>query len=159
MQTAGWLKLAERIDLQPGSITATLDPECLSNLLNRKPDHLNPDAFRITSPFQMRRRRVELKLHLGEVLAEIDRRLVQNIETAQNLLKLVISDKSIQEISEIKAIPKSRVQDLLDLALLSPETLDAIAKGEQPDRLLTDYLIKTGFSPIWSEQQKQFSEL
>ena len=143
-----WMTLAERIDL-----------ERLPKLLNCKPEHLNPDALSITSPFQMHRRGVELKLHLGEAQPEVDRTLIQNIVTAQKLLRMVIDGKSIQEISEIKSVPKSRIQDLLDLALLSPETLDTIANGKQPDGLTSDYLIKTGFSPIWSEQQKQFAKL
>ena len=41
-------------------------------------------ALTIEAPFQMRRRGVELKLHLGEAPAEIDRTLVWNIMTGRN---------------------------------------------------------------------------
>ncbi len=51
------------------------------------------------------------------------------------------------------------MQDVVDLAMLAPDILDAIAAGEQPDGLTTDYLIKSGFPAIWSDQHKQFAVL
>ena len=80
---SSWLKLVARIDLQPGSITATLEQALLADLLDCKSDRLNLNALTITSPFRMRRRGVELKLHLNEAPPEIDRALVQNIVKAQ----------------------------------------------------------------------------
>ncbi|MEM7303784.1 MAG: hypothetical protein AAF468_22115 [Pseudomonadota bacterium] len=40
---------------------------------------------------------------------------------------------------------------VVDLAMLAHDVLDAIAAGEQPDGLTTDYLIKPGFPAIWSD--------
>ncbi|NVO54290.1 hypothetical protein HW561_00610 [Rhodobacteraceae bacterium B1Z28] len=45
------------------------------------------------------------------------------------------------------------------MAMLAPGVLDSIAAGEQLDRLTTDYLIKSGFPAIWSDQHKQFAAL
>lgn len=149
----------KRIDLQPGLITVTLDPECLSNLLCCKPDHLNPDALALTSPFQMRRRGVELKLHLGEAQPEVDRTLVQNIVTAQKLLKMVIGGRRIQAIAAGEGIPAPRIQALVNLAMLSPTMLDLVASGSQPINLTTDYLLKTGFPVVWSDPQRILATL
>ncbi len=52
-----------------------------------------------------------------------------------------------------------RVQDVTNLALLAPDVLDGIATGEQPDGFTMDYLIKTRFSAVWSEQREQFAAL
>ena len=38
--------------------------------------------------------------------------------------------------------------------MLSPEILDLVASGNQPINLTTDYLLKTGFPIVWSEQLK-----
>ncbi|WP_165352867.1 hypothetical protein [Loktanella sp. IMCC34160] len=51
------------------------------------------------------------------------------------------------------------MQDVVNLALLSPDVLDRIAAGEQPDGLTSDYLVKTRFSAVWSEQLEHFSSL
>ncbi|WP_165590724.1 hypothetical protein [Ruegeria denitrificans] len=48
---------------------------------------------------------------------------------------------------------------MVDLATLAPDVLEAIAAGEQPDGLTTDYLIKSGFPAIWSDQHEQFAAL
>lgn len=102
------LGLVHRVDLQPGSIAAMLDNEGFARLLSCKPERIIPATLTITAPFRMRRRGVELKLHLGEAPAEIDRTLVQNIMTAQKWLKVIISGKSIQEIAADEQIPAPR---------------------------------------------------
>ena len=113
----------------------------------------------ILSPFQMRRRGVELKLHLGEPPAEIDRTLVQNIVKARSWLAMIIAGRTFSEIADTEGVSKRRVQDLTNLALLAPDIIDNIATGEQPDGLTTDYLIKTRFPAVWSEQREQFATI
>jgi len=107
----------------------------------------------------MRQRGVELKLHLGEAPAEIDRTLVQNIMKGRSWLAMVIAGKTFSEIADTEGVSKRRVQDVVNLALLAPDVLDSIAAGEQPDGLTTDYLIKARFSAVWSEQRAQFASL
>ncbi|UWQ15104.1 hypothetical protein K3556_04210 [Aliiroseovarius sp. M344] len=107
----------------------------------------------------MRRRGVELKLHLGEASPEVDRTLVQNIVNAQKWLAEIIDGKTFTEIAEADGVSKRWVQDVVDLATLAPDILDAIASGEQPDGLTSDYLIKTGIPTSWAEQREQFAQL
>jgi len=107
----------------------------------------------------MRRRGVELKLHLGDPPAEIDRTLVQNIMKGRSWLAMVIAGTTFSEIADSEGVSKRRVQDVVNLALLAPDVLDGIAAGVQPDRLSTDYLIKTRSSAVWSEQREQFAAL
>ncbi|WP_299154609.1 hypothetical protein [uncultured Tateyamaria sp.] len=153
------MALLERADLRPGSLAVRLSTEKLANRLGCLPERINPAELTIIVPFQMRRRGVELKLHLGEAPAEIDRTLVPNIIKGRSWLAMVVTGKTFSEIAVSEGVSKRRVQDVTNLALLAPEFLDGIATGEQPDGLTTDYLIKTRFSAVWSEQRQQFAAL
>ena len=153
------IALIERVDLKPGSLKIKLDAKALAEALDISSDRLTQDELTIEAPFQRRRRGVELKLHLGEPAPEIDRTLVLNIVKAQRWLKMIIADRTFAEIAAAEDISKRRVQDVIDLALLAPDVLAAIASGAQSDGLNSDYLIKTGFDPIWVEQRSQFANL
>ncbi len=153
------LALIERADLRQGFLTLMLDKSLLAGRLGCTSEQINPLELTIEAPFQMRRRGVELKLHLGEAPAEIDRTLVQNIMKGRNWLAMVIAGKTFSEIADTEGVSKRRVQDVTNLALLSPDVLDGIATGEQPEGLTTDYLIKTRFPAVWSEQREQFASL
>lgn len=153
------LALIERADLRQGYLTVMLDKAMLADRLGCTLEQVNPAEMIIESPFRMRRRGVELKLHLGEAPAEIDRTLVQNIMKGRTWLAMVVAGKTFSEIADSEGVSKRRVQDVVNLALLSPDVLDRIAAGEQPNGLTTDYLIKTRFSAVWSEQREQFASL
>ncbi|WP_136439371.1 recombinase family protein [Pacificoceanicola onchidii] len=153
------LALIERADLQQGFLTVRLDEAMLADHLRCMPEKINLAGLTIEAPFQMRRRGVELKLHLGEPPAEIDRTLVQNIVKGSSWLAMVIAGRTFSEIADTEGVSKRRVQDVTNLALLAPDVLDGIATGEQPDGLTTDYLIKSRFSAVWSEQRQQFAAL
>ena len=153
------LNLIERVDIQPGSICLNLGPGAVADVLKIKPEQIDPDRLAIKTCFRIRRRGVELKLHLGVAPAEIDHTLIQNIVKARRWLALIIEGKTFAEIAASERTSKRRVQDVVDLALLAPDVIDTIATGEQPGGLTSDYLIKTGFSAIWSEQSEAFAAL
>lgn len=147
-------KLVHRVGLIQGSVTVALDKEEIARLLNCKPDRIAPGALTTTSRFQMRRRGVELKLHLGDVPPEIDRTLVQNIVTARRWLAMIIDGTSPVDIATEERIPAPRIHSMVNLAMLSPEILDLVASGNQPFNLTTDHLLKSGFPIVWSDQRK-----
>ena len=153
------LNLIKKVNLRPGAIRVQLDTPVLAKWLDCLPGHINASGLTIETPFQMRRRGVELKLHLGDPPPEIDETLVQNIVKGRRWLAMVIDGKSFSEIAQVENVSTRRVQDIANLALIAPNILDAITLGEKPDGLSTDYLIKTRFSAIWSEQRTQFSAL
>jgi len=153
------LALIERVHLRPGSLTVLLNQDTLCRSLEVRPDQISTSGLTINAPFQMRRRGVELKLHLGEAPAEFDRTLVRNIVKARRWMEMIIKGKTFTEIAGAEGTSKRRVQDVVDLALLAPDILDAIASGEQPTGLTSDYLIKTDFPAAWSEQREQFAAL
>jgi len=153
------LKLIERVDIRPGSLRLKFGQDALADPLLLRPEKIDPDQLVAETCFRMRRRGVELKLHLGVAPTEVDHTLVQNLVKARRWLPLIIDGKTFAEIAESEGTSKRRVQDIVDLALLAPDVIDAIATGEQHDGVTTDYLIKTGFSAIWSVQQEKFAEL
>jgi len=153
------VRLIERVDIGPGQLTIQIDLLKLASFINYEPNDINTDALVLTSPFQMRRRGVELKLHLGDPPPEIDKTLVQNIVKARGWMKLIVGGQTFSEVAAAEGTSKRRVQDLIGLAMLSPDLLDQVVAGEQPLGLTSDYLIKTGCSPIWSKQQKLLAKL
>ncbi|MEM7006690.1 MAG: recombinase family protein [Pseudomonadota bacterium] len=153
------LALIERVDIKPGLLQVLLKGHALAAHLECSEDRINKMALLFERPFQMRRRGVELKLHLGEAPPEIDRTLVQNIIKGRHWLAQVIAGQTFSEIAKSEGVSARRVQDVVNLALLSPDVLDGIAVGEQPAGLTTNYLIKNHFSAVWSEQRGQFAAL
>jgi len=153
------LALIERVDLRPGNLTVLLDKNALARKLACQPETISQTGSTIEAPFQMGRRGVELKLHLGDPPQEIDRTLVENIEKGRHWLAMIIDGKTFSEISEREGVSTRRVQDVANLALIAPDIIEAIVSGEQPNGLSTAYLIKTRFSAVWSEQRAQFNAL
>ncbi|NEK25179.1 recombinase family protein [Sulfitobacter sp. JBTF-M27] len=158
-QTKDCLTLVERADLCPGMLTIRLHLDELAKVVECDRERISSEELILTSPFQMRRRGVELKLHLGEAPAEIDPKLVQNVVNAQKWMSMILGGKTFAEIANAEGTSKRRIQDVVDLAMLSPDVLDAIAAGEQPDGLTSDYLIKSGVPARWSEQRETFAKL
>ena len=158
-QTQACLELVERADLRPGLVTVKLSATVLEKQLGCQSEQINRPNLMIDAPFQMRRRCVELKLHLGAPPLEIDKSLVQNIINGRRWLSMVIAGKTFSAIAEADGVSKRRVQDVASLALLAPDFLGSIVRGEQPQGLTTDYLIKIRFPAIWSEQYEQFAAL
>ncbi|WP_082182037.1 recombinase family protein [Aestuariivita boseongensis] len=146
-------------DVSPGTLTVGLARDELARVLGCEADRLEAEDLTLTSPFRIRRRGVELKLHLGEAPPEIDRTLVRNIVKAQKWMSMIIGGKSFAEIAQAEGTSKRRVQDVVDLTLLAPDILDSIANGEQPDGLTSDTLIKSGVPATWSDQRAQFAKL
>jgi DNA invertase Pin-like site-specific DNA recombinase len=151
--------LIERVTLQPGSATIQLDAKALSSLIGCSPDQIAPDALSLTAPFTMRRRGVELKLHLGDTPAAVDHTLVANLVKARRWLDMILAGQSFTKIASVEGTSKRRVQDVIELALLAPDFLDAIADGTQPAGLTSDTLIKTGFPTDWAKQRRHFADL
>jgi hypothetical protein len=126
--------------------------ECLA-------DQVDAGELTMEPPFRIRRRGVELKLHLCDAALEIDQTLVRNIIKARRCWAMVIDGRTFSEIAETEGSSKRREQDVVDLAMLAPDVLDAIAAGDQPADLTTDYLIKSVFPATWSDQHKRFAGL
>jgi hypothetical protein len=153
------LSLLERVDLTLGKVSVRINQSQIADQLSVDAQRIDPDVLQIEAPFQMRRRGVELRLHLGDAPPEIDRTLVRNVIKAQRWMSMILDGKSFAEIADAESTSKRRVQDVVDLAMLAPDLLDTISCGEQPEGLTSDYLIKTGVPAVWSEQRASFARI
>ncbi|MEM8580941.1 MAG: recombinase family protein, partial [Pseudomonadota bacterium] len=113
VQTAKqFLALVARVDLKPGKIIALICLDQIAELVGCERDRIEPNSLRLESPFRMRRRGVELKLHLGEAPAEVDRTLVRSIVKANRWMAMILNGKTFAEIAEAEGTSKRRVQDV-----------------------------------------------
>lgn len=76
-----------------------------------------PDELAIEESSRMRRRGVELKLHLGDAPPEVDRALVRNIVGARSRLKILIGGKAFVRIAEVEDTSKRRAPETASSAL------------------------------------------
>lgn len=60
---------------------------------------------------------------------EIIRTPAQNVVKARRWLAMIVEDRTFGEIAKAEGTSKRRIQDVVELALRSPEALDAIASG------------------------------
>ena len=151
--------MIERVNLKPDHMTILLSKTSCEQILKRQLDHIDQADLTISSTFTMRRRGVELKLHLGTKTPRIDQTLVRHIMNAHKWLEMIINGNNIASIAKAENTYPRRIQNIINLAFLLPKVIDEIASGTQPDLLTTDYLIKTGFPSNWDEQHKQFANL
>lgn len=155
-ETSALLALIARVDLRPGSLAIAICQSALARCLGCVPDRILSDGLKCEAPFTQRRRGVELKLHLGATAAQIDYTLVRNVVQARAWLALILKGQSFSEIAVAEDTSNRRVQDLVDLALLAPDLVDAIAEGTQPAGLTTNRLIKSGVPARWADQHANF---
>ena len=120
---------------------------------------INDALVTVTSPFQHRKRGVETKLIIGDEPAEIDATLLRNIARAHRYFDMVRSGKTFAEIAEIEGVSKRRVQQLIELAFLTPDVIRTVREGRQPVGMTSDWLKRHAFSPIWTEQRDAFAAL
>ncbi|WP_300039620.1 recombinase family protein, partial [uncultured Roseobacter sp.] len=143
-QTTECLHLIDRADMSQGEVSVRLCQKRLASVLKCDADLINTEELILMSPFRMRRRGVELKLHLGDAPPTVDVTLAQNIVKAQKWMSMIIGGKTFTEIAQAEGTSKRRVQDVVGLAMLAPDILDAIAAGEQSEGVTSDRVIKSG---------------
>ena len=102
---------------------------------------------------------VDLKLHLGIAPTDIANTLIKNVVKTRRWPAQIVEGKTFAGSADFEGISNARVKDVAELAPLAPDVTNAIAVGEQPDNLNTDYLVKTDISAIWSEQVAIFAKL
>jgi site-specific DNA recombinase len=145
--------------LRPGQISIALDRDALAMHLHLAPDRIDPASLALTSAFTLRRRGVEAKLVLDNAAPEIDRTLLTNIARGWSWFNEIKQGTSMQEIARRVDVSQRRIAQLVDLAFLAPEIVEAITAGRQPVSLTSDALIKSEHRSLWIEQQAMIGAL
>lgn len=147
------LSLIERIDLCQNGMTISLS----LTLLLYQTGHRNPVAIVRDIPMQMKRRGVEMRLIIGNTaLPKTDAILLKTIARARIWGEHLMSgrEKSVTSIANRYSISRLYVNNLLPLAFLSPDIVNAIIEGKQPTELTSETLAKHIDLPLpWLEQK------
>lgn len=117
---------------------------------------LNPnlETAALSVPYRMRRRGFESKLILpGTARTEPDQTLVRRTLQAMDWLKELKSGKSLSEVASTHNVPTEYVSANLDLALLSPKVLSAIADGKHDPYFTATRLKSMTIPHDWAAQE------
>ena len=153
------LFLAERIDLEPGTIGITLSCAAMAETLNIDVDRITEDLPHIRSPFRMRKRGVETKLILDGAARPADATLIANIAHAQAWYGMLKNGRTFSEIATETRISKRRIQQMLDLAFLAPDIVRDILDGRQPLGLTSDWCLRHDLPSDWRAQRELVATL
>jgi len=156
---ASILSLIDQTHIVPGQLNVTISAKKLANYLGIDETRVVSDTLQISTAFCLRRKGVENRIILGDAPPEFDQTLISNIVKAGNWYADIRKGTGFAEIAERDGTSPRRVQAIINLAFLSPTTLDQIVQGTQPIGLTTEYLVRSGFPANWKEQEKLFATL
>jgi hypothetical protein len=110
-------------------------------------------------PMQMRKRGIEMRLVLesGNQPAQVDPTLIRAIARARGWLSEICSGtvQSQREIAAREGITDDYVNQLMPLAFLAPNIVEAIVAGRQPPHLSTkDLMIRLALPDDWAGQHR-----
>lgn len=148
--------LIERIDLAPGQLRLTLDPDFFSQEVGLERDSIDVDFLHINQAFTMRRRGVETRFLFGETSREVDQTLIRAIAKSLDWLDRIKAGQSIASIARQEGVGSRHIRLRIKLAFLSPDIIKRILAGEQPVELTTEQLVRhIEFSGDWKQQPRE----
>jgi site-specific DNA recombinase len=155
---SAWCDLLSCATITPGKLVVELHDQAIAECLAATLDRINTDHLRIEAPYQLRRRGVETKIILGGEPAEVDEVLIRNIVKAMTWYDAIKSGETFAEIALQDGTSKRRIQDVVDLAFLSPDVLHRAVAGTLPPHVTSDLLVKQSVPTCWSDQQALIAE-
>ena len=150
--------LLAKIEIEPDSITLSISRAALALHLNLTFEEEGPDQRLITMrPLILRKRGVETKLVLGDVIAdEPDHTLIKLIADAQNWMQRLRDGEvaSIRALARDLDLDHRHVTRALPLAFLAPDIIRSILDGRQPAELTVTSLKRLDPLPMrWDDQR------
>ncbi|MGB7268430.1 MAG: hypothetical protein WBC90_02780 [Albidovulum sp.] len=92
-------------------------------------------------------------------MRDIDKTLIRNIVHAQSWFEAIKSGKTYAEIAAREGVWKQRIQQMIGLAFLAHDIVEAIAEGRQPIRLATEWPRQNLLSANWDAQRALIAAL
>lgn len=152
------LDLQARIEIGPDSITVSISSTALAGSLSICADSGAPDQRLICSqPLTLRKRGVETKLVLGDVVIdEPDRALIELVANARSWMRRLCDGEvaSIRALGREVNLDHRHVTRTLPLAFLAPDIVEAIIDGRQPAGMTITSLKRTDPLPMRWENQR-----
>ncbi len=153
------LTLIARVDIKPGEIRISLDPDILAIALGIDRDVVFEDALRHCFPFRLRKRGVETRLILSDSPTGVDDRLISNIAKAHHWFEQIRAGRTFAGIAEAEASSKRRIQQMIDLAFLAPDIIRDVLDGRQPLGFTSDWCLRYTLPSDWAEQRRILATL
>ena len=156
----------QRIDVANSSLTFRVDRGRLLKLLLA--DLMLPAEYTsalpplasvdVTIPITLRKRGVETRMAIrGSTSSSPDSALISLLARAHLLLRK-LTDGTVRSLSEVAAetgVGLSEVSQILPLAFLSPDLVEASMTGMQPSRLRAQLLLRWSDLPAYWQAQEQ----
>ncbi len=147
------LRAIRRVELSAARLKIDLDVECLQD------SHASPavELGHDLAPPVMGRRVIQ---SLDRSEPRVDRSLVRAIVQARRWHERLASGEvaSIEALAEVEQACPIYLGQLLPLACLAPDLIEAIVDGRQPQRLSLVSLIKAGLPMRWTDQRNLFAQ-
>lgn len=153
------LGLSERVELAPGHIEIRINATELAQMLDINAERINLELPAIRAPFQLRKRGVETKIILQGATRSVDNVLLTNIAHAHTWFGMIRAGQTYVEIAQVAGTSKRRVQQMLDLAFLAPDTVRDVINGNQPLGFTSDWCLRHDLPSDWNEQRKLIATL
>ncbi len=150
--------LSVRIEIGPDSITLSIARAALARHFDLAFEGDEPDQRLIAKrPLMLRKRGVETKLILGDVIAnDPDHTLIKLIADARNWMRRLLDGEvtSIRALARDLDLDHRHVTRALPLAFLAPDIIRAILDGRQPAELTITSLKRLDPLPMcWDDQR------
>jgi len=153
------LALIARVDIDAGSLTLQLDKNTLTNALELDPTQIDTTTLVSTHPFQRRKRGVETKIVLADSPAAQDEILLRNIARAHVWFEQIRTGKSFADIAAAESTSTRRIQQLIELAFLSPNIVREVVDGTQPLGFTSEFCQRKGLPSAWQDQRQLLATL
>jgi hypothetical protein len=150
-------ELIERVEIKPGKLLLTLNLERARMLISRGRD-LGDGDLQITLPFAERRRRVEIKLIVGDT-ATPDGKPLRNLANANPWYARLKDGATFEQVALEAGASKRRVQQMIHLSFLASDIVRQITQGTQPLGLTSNWLLRHDMPAAWDAQRKRTANL
>ena len=153
------LDLVSRVDIAAGSLVLRLEEHRVTKALGLDPDQIESSALASNHPFQRRKRGVETKIVLADSPVVQDEVLLRNIARAHVWYEQIKTGKTFAEIAVAEQTSSRRIQQLIELAFLSPKIVRDVIEGTQPVGFTTEFCMRKGLPSAWQEQRQVLATL
>lgn len=135
-------QLPKRVVLGTNSLTITLNPSAMAQILIGAADDIPDTLLTFTGPTTLRRRGVEGKLICGATQPEPDVALQRALAKAHIWHQALKAGTPLKHIAKSAQTSESYIRTRLVLATLSPKIQNAILQGMQPTELTIASIVK-----------------
>jgi len=153
------LKAIDRATITQGQIDVVLIDQRIADALEVRVDWLNPHTMIFDTSLQYRKRGVETKLIIGAAVKSRDEILVRNLAKAQQYYDQIKQGQGVDEIAKSENLSTRRVMQIIDLAFLTPTTVQSVLTGDQPMGLTTKWLSGNSMPADWHAQRQIVASL